>query len=286
MKNIKVFVSTGYYKNISPIKILKYLIKKKINDIEFSGGLPMSLNEEKEFFKKLKKHNIRLHNYFPPPKEKFVINLASSNRNILKRSIAHVKKSILYSKKINAKYFSFHAGFRIDPGIKRLGKKFEKVKMENKNKSESIFLRSVENINRFALRNKVKILIENNVINKKNLSLFSGNPLLLTHPTDILNFFKKAPRNIGFLLDVGHLKVSSKTENFNLIQSLKRLNKIVSGYHLSENNFFEDQNAGFSKNTWFVKLLKKDLDYYTIEVYDNNIGKIKKIKSFLEKSLN
>ena len=74
MKNIKVFVSTGYYKNISPIKTLKYLIKKKINDIEFSGGLPMSLNEEKEFFKKLKKHNIRLHNYFPPPKEKFVIN--------------------------------------------------------------------------------------------------------------------------------------------------------------------------------------------------------------------
>ena len=65
--------------------------------------------------------------------------------------------------------FSFlFAGFRIDPGIKRLGKKFEKVKMENKNKSESIFLRSVENINRFALRNKVKILIENNVINKKN----------------------------------------------------------------------------------------------------------------------
>lgn len=286
MKNIKVFVSTGYYKNISPIKTLKYLIKKKINDIEFSGGLPMSLNEEKKFFKKLEKHNIRLHNYFPPPKEKFVINLASSNRNILKRSIAHVKKSILYSKKINAKYFSFHAGFRIDPGIKKLGKKFEKVKMENKNKSENIFLRSVENINRFAIRNKVKILIENNVINKKNLSLFNGNPLLLTHPTDILKFFKKAPRNIGFLLDVGHLKVSSKTENFDLIQSLKRLNKIVSGYHLSENNFFEDQNAGFSKNTWFVKLLKKDLDYYTIEVYDNNIGKIKKIKSFLEKSLN
>ena len=113
------------------------------------------------------------------------------------------------------------------------------------------------------------------------MSLFSGNPLLLTHPTDILNFFKKAPRNIGFLLDVGHLKVSSKTENFNLIQSLKRLNKIVSGYHLSENNFFEDQNAGFFLKTHgFVKLLKKDLDYYTIEVYDNNIGKIKKIKVF------
>ena len=286
MNNIKVFVSTGYYKNISPIKTLKYLIKKNINDIEFSGWLPMSLSEKKKFFKKSEKHNIRLHNYFPPPKEKFVINLASSNKNILKRSIAHVKKSILYSKKINAKYFSFHAGFRIDPGIQRLGKKFKRVKMKNKKKSENIFLKSVMNINKFAIRNKIKILIENNVINKKNLSLFNGNPLLLTHPIDILKFFKKTPSNIGFLLDVGHLKVSSKTEKFNLIQSLKRLNKIVSGYHLSDNNFVEDQNAGFSKNTWFVKFLKKDLDYYTIEIYDNNIKKIKKIKNFLEKNFN
>jgi len=286
MKNSKVFVSTGHYKNISPSKTLNYLIKKKIYDIEFSGGLSMTLKEEKKFFKKLSKHNTRLHNYFPPPKNKFVINLASRDKSILKKSINQIKKSIFYSKKINAKYFSFHAGFRIDPAVKKLGKKFEKTKMARKKESENIFLKSIKEINSFALKHKINILIENNVINKKNLFVFNENPLLLTHPIDILKFFKKTPKNVGFLLDVGHLKVSAKTEKFDLIQSLKKLNKIVMGYHLSDNDFTEDQNLGFSKNSWFVKFLKKDLDYYTIEVYEKNINKIKKIKNFLEKRLN
>ena len=286
MKNNKVFVSTGHYKNISPNKTLNYLIKKKIYDIEFSGGLSMNLKEEKKFFKKLIKHNTRLHNYFPPPKKKFVINLASRDKNILKKSINQIKKSIIYSKKINAKYFSFHAGFRIDPAVKKLGKKFKKTTMTKKKESENIFLKSIKEINSFALKRKINILIENNVINNKNLLLFNENPLLLTHPIDILKFFKKAPKNVGFLLDVGHLKVSAKTEKFDLIQSLKKLNKIVTGYHLSDNDFIEDRNLGFSKNSWFVKFLKKDLDYYTIEVYDKNINKIKKIKNFLEKHLN
>jgi len=286
MKNSKVFISTGYYKNINPIETLDYFIKKKIYDIEFSGGLHMTQKDEKKFFNKLSKHNARLHNYFPPPKIKFVINLASKNKNILRKSINHVKKSIILSKKINANYFSFHAGFRIDPEVKSLGRKFKKIKLVKKEVSENIFLKSIKEISNFALRHKVKILIENNVINKKNLILFNGNPLLLTHPIDIIKFFKKTPKNVGFLLDVGHLKVSAKTENFNLINSLKKLNKIVTGYHLSDNDFIEDRNLSFSKRSWFIKFLKKRLNYYTIEVYDKNINKVRGIKNFLEKILN
>ena len=152
--------------------------------------------------------------------------------------------------------------------------------MVKKEVSENIFLKSIKEISNFALRHKVKILIENNVINKKNLILFNGNPLLLTHPIDIIKFFKKTPKNVGFLLDVGHLKVSAKTENFNLINSLKKLNKIVTGYHLSDNDFIEDRNLSFSKRSWFIKFLKKRLNYYTIEVYDKNINKVRGIKTF------
>lgn len=284
--NNKVFISTGHYKYADPTLTLKKFLKENIYDIEFSGGLPMSLKNEKKFFNKLENYEMRLHNYFPPPKKKFVINLASRDEKILKKSIKHIKKSIVYSKKINAKFFSFHAGFRIDPHVNKLGRKFNKVEMTRKNMAEKIFLDSVKKISAFALKHGIKILIENNVINKKNLFLFKGNPMLLTHPTDIINFFKKTPNNVELLLDVGHLKVSSKTEGFHLTRSMKKLNKIVSGYHLSDNDFKEDKNLSFTKNSWFIKYLKKDLEYYTIEVYDKNISKLKKIKNFLEKILN
>ena len=59
------------------------------------------------------------------------------------------------------------------------------------------------------------------MITKKNLDLFKDNPLLLTNPKEIINFFKLLPKDIGLLLDVGHLKVSSKSENFDLKKQLK-----------------------------------------------------------------
>lgn len=282
-----VYVSSGFYKNKNPVDTLKYFTKSKINNIELSGGSHIN---EKQINKirllNKNKTKIRIHNYFPPPKSKFVINLASQDKIIIKKSLQQLKKSILLAKKLNNTYFSFHAGFRFDPKPKQLGKKFKKISLLNKNDSENIFLKNLVKLNFFAKKNNVKLLIENNVINKKNHKIFKGNPLLLTNPTDIINFFKKTPKNVGFLLDVGHLKVSSVSENFKLEEAIMKLNKITNGYHLSDNNGKEDQNKNFTKNAWFIKYLKKNLNYYTLEIYKTNINKIYKTKLMLEKFLN
>ena len=215
-----------------------------------------------------------------------MINLASKNKVIVKKSFIQLKKSIILAKELNNKYFSFHAGFRFDPKPKQLGKKFKKIFLNDKKISEKIFLKNLIKLNYFAKKNNVKLLIENNVINKKNFKSFNENPLLLTNPTDIISFFKKLPRSIGFLMDVGHLKVSSVSENFNLNDAIIKLNKITNGYHLSDNNGLEDQNKNFNMNTWFVKHLKRSLDYYTLEIYRTNPKKIYKTKVMLEKFLN
>ena len=124
------------------------------------------------------------------------------------------------------------------------------------------------------------------MITKKNLELFKDNPLLLTNPKEIITFFKSIPKDIGLLLDVGHLKVSAKTEKFNLENAILKLNKLTKGYHLSENNSYEDQNKPFAKNAWFYKYLKKNLNYYTIEAYTKNINILFKLKNDLEKHIN
>ena len=67
---------------------------------------------------------------------------------------------------------------------------------------------------------------------------------------------------------------------------LKKLNKLIKGYHLSENNSIADQNKPFEKKVWFYKYLKKDLDYYTVEAYTKNINQLRDIKSNLEKYIN
>ena len=44
----------------------------------------------------------------------------------------------------------------------------------------------------------------------------------------------------------------------------------IGGYHLSDNNGLVDSNKEISKSSWFWPHLRNDLNYYTLEVYDQN----------------
>ena len=281
----KVFVSTGGFKKRKFDDVIKRFKKNKIDEIELSGGL-YTKNSEKKAINWCQKLSLRTHNYFPPPKKPFVINLASSDQKILKLSYDHVVRGINLAAKINSKYFSFHGGFRIDPKPKYLGKEFKDLRMVSKKFALNQFNEQIKKISRIAKKKGIKILIENNVVTKKNLKQFKFNPLLLTNPKDISNFFKKSPSNVGLLLDVGHLKVSSVTEKFNLKKAIKKLNKYVLGYHLNDNNGLEDSNKPCNKKSWFLKYLIKNLNYYTLEVYTENFKTLKQQKKFIEKYLN
>ena len=122
MKN-NISISTGGYKSLTGLEAIKYLKKYNISSLELSGG-KYSKNQVNKILSLKEKFKIRVHNYFPPPKHPFVINLASENKRILIRSVNHIKKSILLVKKLGGNTYSFHAGFRVDPNVKSLGKKF------------------------------------------------------------------------------------------------------------------------------------------------------------------
>jgi len=278
MKN-NIFISTGGF-NEPGSESIKKLYNHGIKDVELSGG-KYSDNNIKEIYNLKKIINIRLHNYFPPPKIPFVLNVASSNDEILDKTMKHIFNSIDISAKIKSKYYSFHAGFLLDPQVDKLGKKFDLLKLQNRNECIKKFKKNVIKISEYAKSKNILILIENNVLTIKNFKLFKENPFLLSNPLEICNFFDNAPNNVKLLMDVGHLKVSSVTENFSKIKALKDLSKFIGCYHLSENDGMSDSNKPFNKKAWFLKHLKKNLDYYTIEVYTKSINKLKKQYSLL-----
>ena len=280
----KAYVSTGGFKSLNGVQMIKKFSRNGILQLELSGG-KFSVNIKKNLIKLSRKYNLRIHNYFPPHNREFVINLASSNKNILNKSIKHVIRAINLSAKMKCKFYGFHAGFRIDLSPKYLGKEFLKTKITKRSTALRIFKNSIFFLENIAKKNGIKLFIENNVITKKNLKTFNTNPLLLTNPTEIVNFFNKLPKSVGLLLDVAHLKVSSKTEGFSLSNSMKKLNKYIKGYHLSDNNGFIDSNDSFSSSSWFFKYLKKNLDYYTIEVYHKSFKELKKQKKIVESYL-
>ena len=122
-----IYISTGSIKNKSIQQSIDYLSEKNgIKNIELSGG-----QHDPDIFQKLKSYknkiNFMLHNYFPPPKVPFTLNLATLNDEIFEQSRNHIVNSIRISSKLEIPYYSFHAGFLIDQS-KRTGKKITSQK--------------------------------------------------------------------------------------------------------------------------------------------------------------
>ena len=61
---------------------------------------------------------------------------------IEKDTIKHYLRSIKMCNKLDIPIYSFHAGFRIDPKPKELGKKFVKKNLQNRNQTLEKFLQA------------------------------------------------------------------------------------------------------------------------------------------------
>jgi sugar phosphate isomerase/epimerase len=278
-----IYLSTGGFQKLTPQSVIHKYNKIGIKSIELSGGKYVHSQKVIKFLKERHNINFALHNYFPVPKKKFVINLGSFEKKIFKKTFLNIKKSIDISSKLKSKYFSFHAGFIFDPNTKDLGKKFNDVRLQDRKKTINLFLTRVNLLAKEAKKKNVKILIENNVITIENFIKFKQDPLLLTHPDEIIKFFKKCDKDVGLLLDVGHLKVSAKTLGFNLLKAHEMLKPYIKGYHLSDNNGLRDSNKEFTTKSWFYNKLKKNVKYISIEVYTKNIKKLKSLQNLIRK---
>ena len=55
---------------------------------------------------------------------------------------------------------------------------------------------------------------------------------------------------------------------------------------MSDNNGKSDTNSSFSNNAWFWKYLNKNLNYFSVEVYDLNKKKFLNLKKIIFTKLN
>ena len=262
-----IYVSTGGEKKQPAWKTSFDLINHGISYIELSGGL-----YDEEMLTKLKElksiAKFQVHNYFPPPKKPFVINLASLDKEILALSMELVRKAIRWSVELDRPVYSFHSGFLIDLKVEELGATVKKRKINDQKNTILGFIENVNHLANYAEKHGVSLLIENNVLTQNTFKKFNCNPVLMADANDCLQVMENTPDNVGLLIDVAHLKVSSNVLKFDKINFLNKCDSWIKGYHLSDNDGTRDSNEIINDNAWFLPLLKKKLDYYSIEVYN------------------
>ena len=274
--NDKIFISSNAFETKNFIEILDICLKEKFYNIELSSGINYS-SDINNIINNLPPSMIFLiHNYFPPEKNSLVLNLASDSNDIRTKSIAFCKKSIDLCVKIKSPIYSVHSGFCNDPEPEQLGNLQTMLSCFDKEKAIKNFYESLEELEKYASANDIILCIENNVIEKRNMPSGKNCTDLMTSFDDFHSFMKeKHLDNIKFLIDLGHLNVSAKTENFDKDEFLDLVASRTSIIHISDNNEELDQHKPFNTNSWCFKSISKFKDAYkVIEISNQSIKNI------------
>lgn len=261
-----IYISTGGFRGRTADAVSTELLNAGVKSIELSGcEYSETLLADLQALRP--DIHFQIHNYFPPPADPFVLNLGSLNTHVGERSVAHVEQALEWCVALGADRYSFHAGFLLDPKVDELGKRIHSRSLFDRNECIEVFVNRVTRLAETAGRLGISLMIENNVLSAKNAQEFSGNPLLMCDPKECHEIMQMLPASVTQLIDVAHLKVSANSLNFDPSKMFEVCNERIAGYHLSDNNGLEDSNKAFDKNAWFWPHLKRDVGYYTVEVY-------------------
>jgi len=262
----KVYISTSCFKTNNLKEILDLCLENNFKNLELGSNIEYG-DENLELISSLKGRsmNFILHNYFPRPKNDFVLNLASDDKKILSKSIAHCKKAIDLSVELEAPFYSVHAGFAFHALPDDLGHQQIQLARIPYQKAYEIFLNSAKELADYAKIKNVKLAVENGVVQRFNLINGRNEIFLLIEAEDMLKFYKDiSSDNLFYLVDLGHLKVNSANLNFDREDRLNKILPYTIAFHLSENNGSFDQHLHFDDEIWFKDVLKNNRDKFFI----------------------
>ena len=266
----QIYISTSCIKSSSIKESVLKLVSAGFKNIELSGGTKFYPNYKDDLLKMKKEYglNYLVHNYFPPPKIPFVINLASQNKEIFQKSIDQCKSAIKLSKELEVEKYGVHAGFLIDIKANEIGRKLSRSSLSKRNDAiknfEEGWLHLVE-----AAGQDITLYLENNVFSMTNSKTYSNNnPFLLTDYESYLELSHKLDFTI--LHDFAHLQVSCNSLGLEFEREVEKLFPLTNYIHLSDNDGSHDQNKGLQNDGQIMNFIRNnDLNEktITIEIY-------------------
>jgi sugar phosphate isomerase/epimerase len=250
------YLSSSCFRNSSVEEAINECISLNVNHVEMSAPHKYQNNQElsvifKNYLEKGIKFNI--HNYFPPQKKNFVLNIASDKEEVRENCNSLVTSTLDLCEVSKSKVYAIHAGYLSNAsGINNGFFEFEKKKLsyDLAIENSASFLNKIND--KFS-KTKTKLAVENlfPAVSKK-LSLFCN-------LSEIKELMQKLPSSVGLLLDFGHLNVTSNIENFDKFKFLEEYIELfgdrIFEIHMSENNGLKDEHLPVLKGSWQLEAL-------------------------------
>ena len=145
----KIYLSSTCFNEANLLKLCDLFILHGLDKLELSGNVSY-INQTKLFkvFDKYEnKIDFNIHNYFPPPKTPFVLNLAHPETTDV--SIMHCMKAIDICSYLGKSHYSLHAGISFNPSPNDLGHDQFHLPSININESRKMLFDACTQINKY-----------------------------------------------------------------------------------------------------------------------------------------
>ncbi len=198
-------------------------------------------------------YRLSLHNYFPPPKESFVLNLAAADQGDKEKGTALIEGALALCGAAGSPVYGIHAGYLAKAWATETGMF---AFAEDDDPYEEALDRAVSFVNSIAPafeRQGVRFLLENLFPAKKR-----RHSLFCTFD-EIEEFLSRVPDSVGLLLDLGHLNVSATLLGFDkhafIDRYLDAFADRLCEVHISENRGEKDEHLALLPNSWQLAAL-------------------------------
>lgn len=196
--------------------------------------------------------DLAVHNYFPPPAEPFVLNLASPDEGIRRRSLELARTAIDLCTDIGAPFYSVHAGFILDPvGWEGGSFAFADPEPGAADAALARYADAYAQLSRHGGERGVAVLVENNVCTPS-----LRGKLLLQTADEFAELRARVPET-AILLDTGHLNVSAHTFGFDPTEFVRALEPAVGAWHLHANDGSADSHDPAPPGWWAFELMSR-----------------------------
>ncbi|HEX9807645.1 MAG TPA: sugar phosphate isomerase/epimerase family protein [Alteraurantiacibacter sp.] len=267
----QVYLSTGAFLSRTLAEVLAECDAQGIRHVELSSGVRWDEGLLDGVWQRQDRMNYLVHNYFPPPRKAFVLNLASSDPAQLTASREHCRAAIDLAAELGNPFYSVHSGFAVTLQPEMLGniEAQRRLRVYDYDAAFRTFVESLSELCRYAESRGLRFLIENNVIAHGIECDPMRPPFLMARPEELESLFAAVGHpGLGLLFDVAHAKVSARTLGFDPLEFLEGASHLIAAFHLSDNDGRIDNNQPFSKDAWFAPALRRFPDVpMIIEVY-------------------
>ncbi|MCP4351332.1 MAG: hypothetical protein GY795_38190 [Desulfobacterales bacterium] len=157
-----LYITSFCSRNKSIVHAVEELAEFGFKNIELTGGTKYEHFSEKRLFELKDRHdlNFLIHNYFPPRKDEFVLNLASWDEGIRSQTFCQVETAVKMSRKFGQNLYSLHAGYAYDQ-IPEKGEEGLFIPASSTVYDSGSFYDALDYIIRNILPNGFKLAVEN-----------------------------------------------------------------------------------------------------------------------------